>query len=101
MAACQFQDALEAEQARYIHRSVPTAALGGLIIVVLVVIVFRPIVEPRYLYAWLGAFLALTVARAPCMRSTAGRHETQQRRMPGRKYGALPADYSGFAGRHG
>lgn len=61
----QFQDALEAEQARYIHRSVPTAALGGLVVVVLVVIVFRAVVEPRYLYAWLGAFIVLTVARAP------------------------------------
>ncbi len=65
MAGVQFQDALEAEQARYIHRSVPTAALGGLLIVVLVVIVFRPVVDPRYLYAWLGAFIVLTVARAP------------------------------------
>ena len=61
----QFQDALGAEQARYIHRSVPTAALGGLLIVVLVVIVFRPVVEARYLYGWLAAFLILTVARAP------------------------------------
>jgi signal transduction histidine kinase len=65
MAGVQVQDALEAEQARYIHRSVPTAALGGLLVVVLVVLVFRPVVDARYLYAWLGAFLVLTVVRAP------------------------------------
>jgi two-component system, sensor histidine kinase len=65
MATVQFHDALEVEQARYIHRSVPTAALGGLLIVVLVVIVFRPLVDPRHLYAWFGAFLLLTVARTP------------------------------------
>jgi hypothetical protein len=29
----KFQDALLAEQARYIHKTVPTAAFGGLIIV--------------------------------------------------------------------
>ncbi|MEJ0035400.1 MAG: histidine kinase dimerization/phospho-acceptor domain-containing protein [Gammaproteobacteria bacterium] len=61
----QFHDALEAEQARYIHRSVPTAAFGGLVVVVLVVIVFRPVVEARYLYAWFGAFVLLILARAP------------------------------------
>ena len=61
----QFHDALEAEQARYIHRSVPTAALGGLLVVVLVVIVFRPFVNTHYLYSWLGAFVLLTVVRAP------------------------------------
>jgi len=61
----EFHDALEAEQARYIHRSVPTAALGGLVVVVLVVIVFRAVVNPHYLYAWLGGFVLLTVARAP------------------------------------
>ena len=61
----QFQDALEAEQARYIHRSVPTAVLGGLLVVVLVVIVFWPVVDSRYLCGWLASFLVLTVARAP------------------------------------
>ena len=61
----QFQDALEAEQARYIHRSVPTAVFGGLLVVVLVVIVFWPVVDSRYLTGWLAAFGALTVARAP------------------------------------
>jgi signal transduction histidine kinase/CheY-like chemotaxis protein len=61
----QFQESLEAEQARYIHRSVPTAAVGGLLVVVLVVIVFRSVVPERALYVWLGAFLLLTVARLP------------------------------------
>ncbi len=61
----QFHDSLEAEQARYIHRSVPTAALGGLVVVALVVIVFRPVVPDHLLYAWLGSFVVLTVVRAP------------------------------------
>jgi signal transduction histidine kinase len=65
MAGVQFRDALEAEQARYIHRSVPTAALGGLLIVVLVVLVFRPVVDGHYLSLWLAGFLVLTAARAP------------------------------------
>ena len=61
----QFHESLEAEQARYIHRSVPTAALGGLLIVVLVVIVFRRVVPLHLLYLWLSAFVVLTAARAP------------------------------------
>src|SRR5882672_7925047 len=61
----QFQESLEAEQARYIHRSVPTAALGGLVVVVLVVLIFRSVVPRPVLYVWLGAFVLLTAARAP------------------------------------
>jgi signal transduction histidine kinase/ActR/RegA family two-component response regulator len=60
----QFQESLEAEQARFIHRSVPTAALGGLLVVILVVIVFRNVVDERLLQAWLGAFVVLTAVRA-------------------------------------
>jgi signal transduction histidine kinase len=54
---------LEAEQARFIHRSVPTAAIGGLIVVCLIVIVFRTVVPERVLYAWLAAFVGLTALR--------------------------------------
>ena len=61
----QFQQSLEAEQARFIHRSVPLAVLGGLLAVCLTVVVFRAVVEDRLLYSWLGAFLVLTVIRAP------------------------------------
>ena len=60
----QFQDALEAEQARFIHRSVPTASFGGLFVVCLVVIVFHAVVPLRLLYAWAGAFAVLTLLRA-------------------------------------
>src|SRR5262249_35017615 len=59
----QFQQSLEAEQARFIHRSVPMAAVGGLFAVSLMVLVFRPVVTERLLYAWLGAFLILTAVR--------------------------------------
>ena len=59
----QFQDALEAEQARFIHRSLPTASFGGLCTVCLVVIVFRAVVSTQLLYAWLGAFVILTLLR--------------------------------------
>ena len=65
MHGVQFQQSLEAEQARFIHRSVPTAAVGGLIAVSLTVLVFRPVVSGRLLYAWLGAFLILTALRFP------------------------------------
>ena len=65
MQGVQFQESLEAEQARYIHRSVPTAALGGLVVVVLVVLIFRSVVPRPVLYVWLGAFVLLTAARAP------------------------------------
>jgi len=59
----QFQDALLAEQARYIHKTVPTAAFGGLIIVGIIVIVFRKVVPLEYLYIWLAAFIVLTTIR--------------------------------------
>ena len=60
----QFQEALEAEQARFIHRSVPTATLGGLFVVCLVVSLFHAVVPSRVLFAWLGAFVVLTLLRA-------------------------------------
>ena len=65
MHGVQFQESLEAEQARYIHRTVPTAALGGLLVVVLVVIIFRSVVPERPLYVWLAGFVLLTAVRAP------------------------------------
>jgi len=61
----QFQQSLEAEQARFIHRSVPLAVVGGLLAVCLTVVVFRAVVPAIPLYSWLGAFLFLTVMRAP------------------------------------
>jgi signal transduction histidine kinase/CheY-like chemotaxis protein len=65
LRSVQFQESLEAEQARFIHRTVPNAALGSLFVVSLVVIVFRAVVPERALYAWLGAFLLLTLLRVP------------------------------------
>jgi two-component system, sensor histidine kinase len=59
----QFQDALQTEQARFIHRSVPTAVLGGLIVVCLVAVVFHAVVPQRLLYAWTGAFFVLIPLR--------------------------------------
>ena len=61
----QFQESLEAEQARFIHRTVPSAALGSLFVVSLVVIVFRAVVPERALYAWIAAFTVLTILRVP------------------------------------
>ena len=59
----QLHDALGAEQARYVHRTVPTATLGGLLIVGLVVVVFWPVVPKLYLYLWLAGFGVLAVGR--------------------------------------
>ena len=61
----EFQQSLEAEQARFIHRSVPTAVLGGLFAVTLTVIVFHDVVANRLLYSWCAAFALLTLGRAP------------------------------------
>ncbi|MEJ0035915.1 MAG: hybrid sensor histidine kinase/response regulator [Gammaproteobacteria bacterium] len=42
----------------------PTASLGGLFVVCLVVIVFRAVVPRHLLYAWATAFVVLTLLRA-------------------------------------
>ena len=57
-------DLIEAEQARYIHRTVPTAALGSLVVAGLVAIVFHSVVSPRSLYLWESAMVMLTAVRA-------------------------------------
>jgi signal transduction histidine kinase/CheY-like chemotaxis protein len=59
----QLDQTLVCEQARYIHRTVPTAVGGGLIIVALIVVVFRAVVPDILLYAWFGGFAALAVVR--------------------------------------
>jgi two-component system, sensor histidine kinase len=59
----QFHESVEAEQARYLHRNVPTAALGGFIVVILVTFVFHDIVSTRSLLAWVGTFVVLTALR--------------------------------------
>jgi two-component system, sensor histidine kinase len=59
----QFSHSIETEQARYIHRTVPTAALGSLVVVCLVGIVFRDVVSMRSLQAWIAAFVVLTAVR--------------------------------------
>jgi signal transduction histidine kinase/CheY-like chemotaxis protein len=56
-------DSIETEQARYIHRTVPTAALGSMVVVGLVWIVFHNVVSRYALNAWLGAFVVLTLVR--------------------------------------
>jgi two-component system, sensor histidine kinase len=61
----QFQQSLEAEQARFIHRSVPVSVTGGLVAVCLTVVVFRDVVAGRLLYSWLAAFAFLTLLRVP------------------------------------
>ena len=54
---------IEAEQARYIHRTVPTAALGSMLVVGLVWFVFHNVVPRDYLNAWVAAFAVLTLVR--------------------------------------
>jgi signal transduction histidine kinase len=61
----QFHDSLEAEQARFIHRSVPTAVFGGLTVVGLVVAVFHNVVPDALLRMWFGSFAVLAVVRMP------------------------------------
>lgn len=59
----QLNEALVCEQARYLHRTVPAAVIGGLIIVGLVVAVFRAVVSDAYLFPWFAAFAVLAVIR--------------------------------------
>jgi two-component system, sensor histidine kinase len=59
----QLHEALECEKARYLHRTVPPAVIGGLIVVGLIVAVFRAVVPPVYLYIWFAAFALMTTVR--------------------------------------
>jgi hypothetical protein len=59
----QLPDSIETEQARYIHRTVLTAALGSMVVVGLVWLVFHNVVSPFALDAWVGAFVVLTLVR--------------------------------------
>ena len=54
---------IQAEQARFIHRTVPTAALGSMVVVGLVWFVFHNVVPRLDLNAWVGAFAVLTLWR--------------------------------------
>ena len=56
-------DPLEAEQARYIHRTVPTAAAGSLLTSGLVAAVVHDAVSASALYLWFSGFIVLTVVR--------------------------------------
>src|SRR5690349_972061 len=56
-------DLIEAEQARYVHRTVPTAALGAMLVAGLVAVVFHSVVSSRSLYLWEGAMVVLTTVR--------------------------------------
>lgn len=63
MCSVQFSHPIEAEQARYIHRTVPTAGLGSLVVVGLVCVVFRDVVSVRSLQVWAAAFVVLSALR--------------------------------------
>jgi signal transduction histidine kinase/ActR/RegA family two-component response regulator len=56
-------DLIQAEQARYIHRTVPTAALGSMVVAALVAVVFHSVVSARSLYLWESAMAVLTAVR--------------------------------------
>jgi two-component system, sensor histidine kinase len=58
------EQAIRAEQASYIHRNLPTAVIGSLVVSGLVVGVFWQEASTVYLLAWLGAFFVLVVPRA-------------------------------------
>ena len=63
MRTVQTHNSIAAEQARYIHRNGPTAALGNLVVVCLVIVVFHKVVSMQALYAWAAALAVLTVVR--------------------------------------
>jgi signal transduction histidine kinase len=59
----EVNDAILAEQAKFIHRNQPPAVLGGTVVVLLVAFVFWNVVPQDYLVAWMTAVAALTAAR--------------------------------------
>lgn len=59
----QLHETLVCEQARYLHRTVPAAVIGGLIIVGLIYAVFRAVVPETYLLWWFGALAVLAAIR--------------------------------------
>ena len=56
-------DAIVVEQARFLHRNTPPAVIGGVFVVATVVVVFWPVVEAKYLLAWLAAITLLSCWR--------------------------------------
>lgn len=59
----QLRETLVCEQARYLHRTVPAAVVGGLIIVALIFVVFSTVVPKSYLTWWSAGFVVLSVVR--------------------------------------
>jgi signal transduction histidine kinase/CheY-like chemotaxis protein len=57
------RDAIVVEQAQLVHRNLPTAAIGGLFVVLVVVVVFWGVVAQKYLVAWFAGALLLTAYR--------------------------------------
>ena len=62
-ATVQLHDSLRTEQAQFIHRTVPTAVLGSLIVVGLTDVVFHDVVSWQALVSWTTPFVLLTAAR--------------------------------------
>jgi signal transduction histidine kinase len=61
--AVEVDQAIHAEQAKFIHANQPAAVLGGTIVVLLVAFVFWNVVPQGYLIPWVAAIVALTAAR--------------------------------------
>jgi signal transduction histidine kinase/ActR/RegA family two-component response regulator len=59
----QFNDALRAEQAQYLHRTAPTTLVGSLFVLGLVIIVYYGKVPTSALTAWTSTYAIVMVAR--------------------------------------
>ncbi|MGH8688538.1 MAG: ATP-binding protein [Burkholderiales bacterium] len=56
-------DAILAEQARYIHRTLPTGVIGGFVVVLVAASTFLPVVELAWLVMWVAAHLLVAAFR--------------------------------------
>jgi len=56
-------DAITIEQAKFIHRNMPSGVIGGTVIVLIAAAVYWNVVPQDYLSAWVAAVVALTTFR--------------------------------------
>ena len=69
-------DAITVEQAKFIHRNMPSGVIGGTVVVLIVAFVFWSVVPQDYLTAWVAAVLTLTTVRMFIWRSYRSRDFT-------------------------
>jgi signal transduction histidine kinase/CheY-like chemotaxis protein len=88
-------DAIAAEQAKFIHRNMPSGVIGGTVVVLIVAYVFWPVVPQSYLAAWVAAVVALTSVRIWIWRGYRARNFTVESSRAWLRASVLGASASG------